>query len=782
MAWDQHQALEDWRNRIERDLAPFADPNTTLELVEEGRSISVTWAQRGVQREARFRVSVEGCDVTEGARVTDYKSFFSGPNMGDLLGLAKMILQSRPGPTEWGAGRSVLERRTQTGLPPVYVDTRAHRASGPPARHGTATRVLHDALDDPWGDDATLVVMVTGEAGAGKTSVLQHLVTTRADDFVRGRSRSLFLYVNAQGRALARFHEALAIELQDLRANLTYHGVSTLVRLGLLVPVIDGFDELLGVSGYDDAFSSLAAFIEELDGRGKLLASARSSYYEQEFVARANRVSALGAQVWKQIPVEVLAWGDAEFDQYLSEVCRHWDLDGVAAAHLKDRVTKVFAGRNAALRTKPLFVARTVGLALSNVDLSGEGDLLGQLVRGYLDRERTEKLLDRNQTPLLTVEQLRALLVNLAEEMWNQETRELDRRSVREVAEYVLVVGNVPESVQRIVIERMPTLAFLTPGEKAGAVSFEHEIFFSHFLSDRFEEVLRADAALPASLMGRSVLPGDLAEACARDLVGDKATTRKMLEKLGQAGAGTSPRTQQIRENCGILCAALLRSSPPFDPTDAIAIRHLVFPGGNLNGVVLDGASLEDIQFRRVDLTRTRFLSCRVLDVMLLEVLVDPKQTRLELVGLDVDQQVVGLRTVGTPEVIFHPDELRAVLVQVGAAQPQASAGPQLRRVNEPQLTTLERFVRAYNRCNPVCTGDDNMKGVFQDQDWPTIQRLLLDSGVVTREDKATGGRPKTFLRRQVQPQEIMHGLNRNASVPRQVSVFWDEFERRFPA
>ena len=53
----------------------------------------------------------------------------------------------------------------------------------------------------------------------------------------------------------------MARDLQDLRSRFSYNAVPPLVRNGLVVPVIDGFDELLGSGGYDEAFSSLAAFI-----------------------------------------------------------------------------------------------------------------------------------------------------------------------------------------------------------------------------------------------------------------------------------------------------------------------------------------------------------------------------------------------------------------------------------------------------------------------------------------------------------------------------------------
>src|SRR5690606_16070721 len=129
------------------------------------------------------------------------------------------------------------------------------------------------------------------------------------------------------GRALSRFNEALGSELDDLRAKPTYHAVTTLVRVGLIVPVIDGFDELLGMSGYDEAFGSLSAFVEELDGEGCLIASARSAYYEEEFLSRANRSSALGSQAWRQVAIRIQDWGDEQIGEFVSALARPGNVD-----------------------------------------------------------------------------------------------------------------------------------------------------------------------------------------------------------------------------------------------------------------------------------------------------------------------------------------------------------------------------------------------------------------------------------------------------------------------
>jgi len=707
-----------------------------------------------------------GVQVTFRGRTLSYRSFYTAPEIGDLLSLAKMVLQAR--------GQ------------PVFVPTKAKRGDSPAAAPEDAIRVLKTALTDPWGQDATLVLMVTGEAGAGKTSVLQRLVTQQAQEYVHGSAECLYLYVNAQGRALARFNEALATELQDLRALLTYHGVSTLVRLGVLIPVIDGFDELLGVGGYEDAFSSLAAFIEELDGGGQLIASARSTYYEQEFVARANRVSALGSQVWKQIPVEVLAWGDVEFASYLEQRSAAAELPPQRAAEVQARVKAVFRGQNEALRHKPLFVARTVDLVLRDVDLSGDGDLLEQLVAAYLDRERNEKLLFRSGTPILTLTQLRTLLSELAEEMWNQETRELDGRSVRELAEYVAAMLELDEQAQRVIAERMASLAFLTPSVRPGGVAFEHETFFAYFLAQRFAAALASNTQFPALLLGRSVLPADLAPIMVR-VVTDQYPTIGLqiaLDRLAASADTDSVRNTQVRENAGVLASILLKTQcSQATPCEGMTIRNVIIPGGDWHGVRLINASLEDVVFRRVDLSHTTLSRCRGRGVMLFEALLDPSVTRLEVAGLDVASQVIGLRVAGNDEVrlSFDPEEVDQVLIRVGALPRRPPAGAQHREVDDQILELLRRFVRAYNRSNPVCTSDDNLLGLFGHREWSTIQRFLVSTGVVSEEIRSTGGPKKIFLRRHVLPEQILMGVKRDAVVPPTVAEFWRLLEERYP-
>lgn len=764
---DTRDLVNFWKSRIAKDLTPFADPGTTLTINDSGRLISAMWEQRQRSCEATFNVSFEeGASVNFQGRAYSYKSFFASPAMADLLALAKMI------------------SRTRTS--PLFVETRARRLDQEHQEEATATSILAKALNDPAGEDATLVIMVTGEAGAGKTSVLQHLVKARADQYTLGQGDSLFLYINAQGRALARFNEALATELNDLRATLTYHAVSTLVRLGIVIPIIDGFDELLGVGGYEDAFSSLASFIEELDGSGRLVASARSTYYEQEFVARANQVSSLGAQVWRQIPVEVLAWGDSEFNEYVLRRSKHYPSNQLPDTFVRD-VEHAFRGPNAELKTKPLFVAKTVDLIANGTQLAGDRFLLDELVNAYLERERKEKLLDKSGGSLLTHDQLAVLLVTLAEEMWNQETRELDKKSVREVAEYVLLTSGVEDAACRVVSERMSTLAFLSTGERNGTVTFEHETFFAYFLAQKFVEALsKTDSTLPG-LLGRSVLPDEVAETTSRLLLSSSPLPNvgSIMGNLGEAGSTRSVRGGQIRENAGALARVLMRSyCETQGAIDNIALRNLVIPGGDLDRVELRNSIFEQVEFRRVNFSNCRILSSIARNVLLFEPLVSLADTRLELSGLNVASDVIGgLRILRGDSVktVFEPHELQDALVSIGAAMPLSPTQRITRAVAREQFDLVEKLVRAYNRSNPVCVSDDYLRNLFGNPSWPTIQSLLTQSGVVSEETRATKGTAKVFLRRQVLPEEIMAGVRIDGNAPESVRRFWADLELAFP-
>ena len=743
-----------WAPRIRSDLASFADPGSTVDLQSSGRDIQAVWEMRGGTRSDTFRVDRQGSAYKLKGRTKEpYRQFLAGPEMADLRTVATMI--QRGSPKE------------------LFVPTRARREGD---TEKDAIPLLQELVADEGSLDATRLIMVTGEAGGGKTRVLRELVRQQARAYLAAEADALFLYVNAQGRALARLNEALATELQDLRVGLTYHSVASLTRLGLLVPIIDGFDELLGVSGYDDAFSSLTSFLERLEGEGQLIASARSVYYEEEFRARAGRPAAAELS-WEEAPVAICDWTERERSAYVDLVASRKNLSPKRRTALERDLTRVFSGPNESLAQKPFFLARTSELLLAEHTFDDGDDLLTQLVQGFLHRERQEKLLDRQQTPLLSHDDLDSLLCELALEMWNQETRELDTRSIREVAEYVLTIKEIPESTQQIVLERVLSLALLVRSPYERGLAFEHEAFFAYFLTRAIvDQYFKADADLRA-VLGRSALPEDVANRIGAALWEEQESSvhlQHRADALGEAARQNWLRAPQVQQNAGLILLGLIRASAETGREVAgLAVRSVTFPGSHLRGVVCRECSFSDVIFRRTDLADTRFLNCRADDVMMIEPRVS-SNTRLEFQGLDPGAHIQGLQLVnGAGNVLYDPDEVARAIADRGGPAPEGRNGRI--QVDQKLMQLVERLTRAYGRANPVCEDDPRHKTVFSDRNWPAVRDLLLRHGIVTDEVRPTKGRPKRFLRRQFLPAEIMAGLREDTSTPLAIRRFWRE-------
>ena len=758
--------FEYWNERIRRDLASFGDPGASVDVEGSDRRFRAGWTMRGESREATFSVSPDqGVWVTaNGASRVQYRTFVSGPDMADLRRVAQMIRSAQK--------------------PMRFIPTRAQSTTG----SGPAIDVLSGLLNEEA--DTTRVMMVSGGAGAGKTCVLRELVRQQAEAYLSGRTSRLLLYVNAQGRALARLNEALATELQDLKVGLTYHSVAVLAQLGVLVPVIDGFDELLGVSGYDDAFSSLAEFLEQLHGEGQILASARSTYYEEEFLERAGR--ATGDQTWSHESVRVLEWSDDDQRNYVDMCIQEKGWPSADAEAFRRRVTSTFSGeRHAALASRPLFFTRVVDLLQRGAPFSGSDDLLRTLVRTYSSRELQDKLLDRHSRPLLTDGQFENLMQELAEEMWNQETRGLDVASIRFVAEYFVHDEELPEDAKQVIVERLPTMAFLGHDASAagGGIAFEHELFFYYFLARTITARLDAKGADLRVILGRSALPEEVADRAAQGMSESVQAAdnrlRELLDRLSRAAETESRRAAQVRENAGLLVMALLRDQggPNDHDIEDCTIRSVVFPGSHLRKVTLSRCTLIDVTLRRTDLTATRFVACDARDVRLYEPRVSRKSTRLELKGLGVDD-VAGIRVPDGPDVSpdanYDPAFIADTLRMCGAPL-TGDPGPKGPTVPAAELQVMERLMRVYRRTNLVCLQDGRLSSLFSDYHWPGIQQRLVENNIVKLEERATSGRPKQFLRSRFLPGQIMAGrIGRPDTDPR-IRAFWEALAASAP-
>lgn len=729
---------------IATDLAAFADPGieVALEHASGEDAVYARWEASGRPRQAKFMIGPNHGVFVETAGATKpmtYAQFLAGPEMADLRFLAQMMLQ---------ADRA---SRQAPFIPPL---AKWPNSQGP----ANASEVLLDLAGPQIPGtrttaDTTTLVFVTADAGVGKTSLLRKVANQQAGHYMRGQASRLFLYVDAQGSALARLDDALAKTLQDLRSKVTYHTVASLVRNGLLIPIVDGFDELIGRKGMsDDSFNSLSGFLERLDGRGIVVASARNVYYELEFSSRAETASDLSS--WSVDSFELQPWTADQVAQYVREVAERRQRHDSETLILQ--LNELFDASDAInLRSKPFFVANALDLLIDGRLVEAGGDLLLTLVNAYLLREAQQKLVTESGAELLTPDQLGQLFVELALEMWRQETRELDAASVREVVElFCMYATDLNPEGYRILIERAPTLAFLGRGTRPGSVVFEHEIFFSFFLARslvaNFDQNQR-------HILARGALPPETARLVTESLLHGGRSPQDILTRLSEASAVDDVFRPQVRENAGLLSAWALRLSADDGPLNC---SDLVFADVPLKDAELQRVRFRGVTFRRTDLSDATWSDCTADDCLFEELLVSPR-SRLGIQVPDPDA-FSGLRVAEDEAILLVYDRAQVLrnLAELGVAFPQSPAPePPPDTGKAPDPATLElvgKLCAAFQYGNPLPDDDTRIERLARSPRWKTVLDALIKTGLVTIEHRPSSGPRKDFYRRHFLREDLL--------------------------
>ncbi len=739
---------EDIRTRIRRDIRPFADPGSEV----LGESDEIYWEKDGEAHTATLKetpgdylpsITMNGVDMT-------YRHFLASSHMADLHRLAEFMPKSLDHPED-------------------YVDTRASLSDGNSSENADllVTRLSTEEL--PYG--STRIILVRGEAGAGKTMALRKMTIERATEYRDGKCSSLFFYIDVQGRSLSRLDDAMARDLQDLRSRFSYSAVPPLVRNGLLVPVIDGFDELLGSGGYDEAFSSLAAFIAQLDGRGAVVASARSAFLDyNSFGLNAHRFNHDGLLGYHVDEVTIQPWGDEDADKFMA--CKAAD-PAVATRFrgLRDRMPE----RERDLLRKPFYVAQIGRLLMDGEEIASDETILRALVDRFIRREHG-KLRNKDGAPLLSMEGHREFLVRLSEEMWWLETRYLDIDTVRTWAELVLEDLAVPRDDAKQIRTRVATYGFLTTRDsRTGEVRFEHEVFYSFFLAERLRQLVDDRSRDLRRFLNRSILDDTVVEQTAAGYSPDvSASSRAASAICSVLQAGMTNGV--ARQNGGRLVARLIRACGGLEA--GRTLRHLYFDHEDFGAATLRNPVFVGCDFVGVDLTRVQMHSPRFDDCTLQEPKVARGHTRFFDASPSLAGMVTGIALAGNgveePEKTYSPRDIATILGELGmehGAEP--AVGPTLTSEQKGRKRVLERFLVQMERRFHVAREAMERLSVAKEPEWPEVLRLLKRHELLREEHRQMSGRPKPLIRLTVPPKLIREGEDTSDRRHAGVAAFW---------
>ncbi len=737
---------------VRGDLASFADTHSPVDLTKNGAA----WTRQGISYEAAFLQSagLGYPDVRLNGARQSYPAFLASEEMANLTALAESIFLSS-------------ERDDGT-----YIEARAKTEdSDEGAKH--ARTVIADLLSDlPHG--ATRVVFLRGAAGAGKTVALRQLTYRQAEAYVNHTADFLYLYIDAQARYLARLDDAVALVLQDLNARFTYRALATLTKHRLVVPIIDGFDELLGAGGGGEAVDALTQFLARLGGRGATIASARSTYFDfGQIRTSADRFKGSGAS-FAIVPVELQPWTRREMCAYLAKGDRLQKLKAASPSDALEELERTFSGDGTAkLFSTPFFLAAAVDVAGEPAGPNEAARPIRRIIDSFVRRE-ADKFLNAKDQPILTEDNHWRFLRMLAEEMWWQERRELDKASVDTIAELFADEVGMPDADLRAFISRASSYAFLATQNGAShtngprMLAFSHEYYYAFFVARLLAEGLAKNRDI-AGLLGRTQVSPTVATEFAEHVEEEgPAYLASVLNGLADRRVPV-PTRETNRGNAGALYAALLcrhRRIPD------LRLFEASFTGSDFRGTLQRDVRVESCDFVETDFCDADWSFGTSTETTFAGLTVDVKTTRLAGLRLKIGTDLYGL-THGAGRTEYDPTRMAAICDKIGMDVPpeHRQAQPQYSEEAEATIELLHKLLHVSDRMYYLSDDILKQRGLSTNPYWPGLEELLRAHDLL--EDKKTQKRgPEGLLSRLAYPPRIIAEGEGGATNPA-IREFW---------
>jgi hypothetical protein len=623
------------------------------------------------------------------------------------------------------------------------------------------------------------ILYLTSDAGEGKTTLINHMARQQATAYKERKVDWLLVPIPLGGRGFLRFDDVVVAALANkLRFQRWYfEAFLELVRLGVVVPAFDGFEEMFVEGSSGDALSALGNLMRNLHSSGSALVAARKAYFEyQSFRTQAKLFDTIGAESVSFARLALNRWGKSEFLSYASK----------RKVPDPSSIFEVVSNRlspDHPLLTRPILVRRLLDVMEGQSDLNALVEQLGkrpedyfyQFVTAIVDREANEKWLDKSgeiYRPLLSVDEHHSLLSAVAQEMWLSSTDALKSEVLDVIADLFAESITKDPALGRQIRERLKHHSLIVSAESVrGAFSFDHEDFRKFFLGEAIGRLLLKESrAELQSILGVALLPKETCEHAIRFFQRGKGRAMaaiKLVQQLSQAELPTS----FARENAGALVVWLLDGGFIVP----ICIEDMALPADALVAKSFQNTKFENCYFQPTSLNGSRLTKCEFQKCQFDRLEVSSKPT--------VDQVILSDCTVGSlvkaseDEQLFEPAAIERALCgygfQVRAMSDKDS--PQYAAASEEEIRLVERVLRIFLRATHVNQSVIQLRlghkaGIFLSNVLPSLLRVK-----VLEEVPYLGKGTQRRFRLRVPMEQIQLALNRSNG---RFSEFLDEIGR----
>ncbi len=454
----------------------------------------------------------------------------------------------------------------------------------------------------------TSVYYITAEAGEGKSVIMNYLAHKIAQDYLERKQRKLFVPIELGGRPFLRLDEVI---LGTLSRSYRYHacyleGFMELIKRGVVVLGLDGFEEMAVQGAEGDVISSLGSLIRDFDSCGQVVFSTRTAYYaytnlksriafsglqnDYEFELNEVQLKKWGSSQFIEL-MKNYGWSEGEAKQYRSLLGRalgedHPVLTRAVLAHMLIREWYDSIGGNEAWDESRI-------IDLFN-GFSAQ-DAVFRFVRFLIEREKTKWITqDKTPEPLLSEEEHFQLMTAIADELWRTDCDSLSHETLMDITELVCEdMGRRPDVVHQCK-ERIIHHVLLSPAGNR-RLRFCHVDFYNFFLGVSLYNTLRGNDITWTIRkdMDRRIYPYESARECVRRIREDESC-EKIIGKMRDL-VKTLSRSTFINQNISELLLVQYDSCQ-----EPIVLENLYCASRVLDHIKLQGATFKGCFFEEL--------------------------------------------------------------------------------------------------------------------------------------------------------------------------------------
>lgn len=602
-------------------------------------------------------------------------------------------------------------------------------------------------------DDATEILLIDGPAGIGKTNLISQLALERAGSY-KAIPNPLILHIKSRGRVLSNLDDLMAFSLQTIRSTVTYDQIPVLVRHGLIIAAIDGFDELGDPNGYDTAWAQLSDLIAAVRGKGTLILAGRDTFISRARLLRD--VSSLRDSVDVVHDLTLLVPSPQQAKEWLRT--HNW----TEANFLIPSVSVLLEDDSFALR--PVFL-KLLAERIKPKDIKGEHErfLTPFLLKHIVTREA--KLFGKAVQAVIPLPQIEefvtTFMLETAREMADMQAEALDSATLSWIAEAALGDG-YPADIVSLIKNRAGVVPLLKNDERPGYKAFVHTYIQNYYLARvSIEAISHGD--LP-KFIRRNILGAEFLSTFV-DVASEYASSPSspISEFLGRAQnlSQTYPHLDRGTRNLGALLLASLQN--------VRAENEAYFAGFQVDDAVIRGtagpATINEVIINQLD--------CRRAD---LSSLIFENSSITSLIADDTSRFPP---SIPAPKVLITESGLQVTDVDK-ITQWLDERGRSTEPTTNPVVPDKVKTHSVYALLSRACrmrqywlrAGDDDVQAerILKDTYWPVLSKVLEENGFlrIEKRDASGGSSPFYHIRQSARL------LSESSSDPEVVKFFSD--------